>query len=240
MRLGFSGPPLYRMLKTTLVPPINAVYRPTVEGEDNVPASSGAVLAANHLSFVDSVFVPAAVDRTVYYLGKLDYFHGLGRHFFENVGVIPIDRAGGSRSEASLRRGQQILEKGGLLGMYPEGTRSPDGRLYRGKTGPVRLALRAGVPVVPIGLIGTREVMPPGARRPRIATVRVRFGAPLRTDRIDGYDEDSDLARRLTDSLMYEIMVLSGQGYVDVYSSEVKSGQADVSDDGGDGYEAAG
>src|SRR3712207_1285766 len=128
-----------------------------------------AIIACNHLSFLDSIFVPALVPRPVYYLGKSDYFSGWQRHFFENVGVMPVNRTGGDASEASLRKGEEVLRNGFMLGIYPEGTRSPDGRLYRGKTGPVRLAFRTGAPIIPVGLMGIDKVLPTGAKLPKLA-----------------------------------------------------------------------
>ena len=223
-------PVLYRTLHTVLVPLVNALYRPEVSGVEHVPAEGPAILASNHLSFLDSVFLPAALDRPVFFLGKSDYFLGWRRHFFENVGVMPVDRGGGDAGEASLRRGDEILQSGRLLGIYPEGTRSPDGRLYRGKTGPVRLALRNGAPIIPVAMIGTDDVLPPQTNVPRIGKVEVRIGAPLDLRRYAGRENDRFTLRSATDELMYELMLLSGQEYVDVYAAAVKSGEVDPRD----------
>lgn len=228
MRSGEPAPRLYRVLHTVLPPVINAVWRPWTEGLDHVPARGPAILASNHLSFLDSVFLPAALERPVFFLGKSDYFKGWQRWFFQGVGVMPVDRSGGGASEASLHTGARILEQGRLLGIYPEGTRSPDGRLYRGKTGPVRLALRTGAPVVPVAMVGTDDVLPIGARRPRVRPVGIRVGEPLDFSRYGGREEDRFVVRSATDELMYELMLLSGQEYVDEYAAKVKSGEVSI------------
>ncbi len=218
-----SAPPLYRVLHTVLPPIINAAYRPWAEGLEHIPASGPAILASNHLSFLDHFFLPAVIERPIFFLGKSDYFRGWQRFFFENVGVMPVDRAGGEAGEASLRKGEEILESGRLLGIYPEGTRSPDGRLYRGKTGPVRLALRTGAPLIPVAMIGVFEVLPPGARIPKIRRVGIRVGKPLELNRDAAGDDDGYMLRRATDDLMYELMILSGQEYVDEYAATQKA-----------------
>ncbi|HVL99075.1 MAG TPA: lysophospholipid acyltransferase family protein [Egibacteraceae bacterium] len=220
------GPPLYRVLHAVIPPVVNAVYRPRTEGLEHIPASGAAILASNHLSFLDSVFLPAVIDRPVFFLGKSDYFRGWKRYFFENVGVMPVARQGGNAGEASLRRGQEILESGRLLGIYPEGTRSPDGRLYRGKTGPARLAMRTGAPLIPVAMIGTFEILPPTAKVPKIRRAGIRVGRPLDiAGRYGSADSDRFALRSATDELMYELMMLSGQEYVDEYAAKVKSGE---------------
>jgi 1-acyl-sn-glycerol-3-phosphate acyltransferase len=213
---------LYRVLHAVVPALLNALYRPKVEGLEHVPSHGPAILASNHLSALDVIFMPASVPRPVYFVAKSEYFKGPSRHFFENVGVIPVPRRGGQAAEASLRRGEEVLRAGNLLGIYPEGTRSPDGRLYRGKTGPVRLALRTGAPVVPIAMRGTFEIMRPGARLPRIKQVGMVFGEPIDFGRYRGR-EDGLALRSATDELMYELMMLSGQEYVDEYASAVKA-----------------
>jgi len=228
MALREPSPRLYRALHSVLPPVLNALWRPWAEGVEHVPASGPAILASNHLSFSDHFFLPAFLDRPVFFLGKSDYFSGWKRFFFEGVGVMPVARQGGDAGEASLRKGAEILQHGQLLGIYPEGTRSPDGRLYRGKTGPVRLALRTGVPVVPVAMIGTFEVLPPKARVPKLVGVGVRFGRPLNFSRYAGRENDRFVLRSATDELMYEIMLLSGQEYVDAYAAKVKSGEVIV------------
>lgn len=223
-----KAPLLYRTLHAVLPPIINAVWRPTVSGLEHVPRRGGAILASNHLSFLDSIFLPALLNRPVYFLGKSDYFSGWKRYFFENVGVMPVFREGGDAGEASLRKGQEILEQGRLLGIYPEGTRSPDGRLYRGKTGPVRLALRTGVPLIPVAMIGLDKVLPTGKIVPKVHPVDVRIGRPLQLERYEGRSEDRFALRSATDELMYELMLLSGQEYVDEYAAKVKSGEVQL------------
>ncbi len=219
------APLLYRMIHTALPPVISAVYRPWTEGLEHIPKRGPAILASNHLSFLDHFFLPAYVQRPIFFLGKSDYFSGWKRHFFEGVGVMPVARQGGDAGETSLAKGQEILDSGRLLGIYPEGTRSPDGRLYRGKTGPVRLALRTGAPVLPVAMIGMFEVLPPGAKLPKIRRVGVRIGQPLDFSRYRGRDTDRFVLRSATDELMYELMILSGQEYVDEYAAKVKSGE---------------
>jgi len=219
------APRLYRVLHGIIPPLLNAFYRPWMEGTEHIPASGAAILASNHLSFLDSIFLPAMIERPVFFLGKSDYFSGWKRLFFEGVGVMPVHRQGGDAGEASLRKGQEILDNGHLLGIYPEGTRSPDGRLYRGKTGPVRLALRTGAPIIPCAMIGTFEILPPGANIPKIRRVGIRIGKPLDFSRYAGMENDRFVLRSATDELMYELMMLSGQEYVDEYAAKVKSGE---------------
>ncbi len=229
MRTEDRTPALYRATHTVVRPVLSALWRPWTEGLEHVPRRGPAILAANHLSFLDSFFLPAALDRPVFYLGKSDYFSGWQRHFFEGVGVMPVARQGGDAGEASLRKGEEVLNSGRLLGIYPEGTRSPDGRLYRGKTGPARLALRTGAPVIPVGLIGTGEVLPAGAKVPRIRKVGIRIGRPLDlASRYGASDDDRFALRSATDELMYELMMLTGQEYVDEYAAKVKSGEVTI------------
>ena len=229
MRAGESAPALYRTIHAVLPTILNAFWRPSMEGVENIPTEGPAILAANHLSFLDSIFLPASLDRPVFYLGKSDYFSGWQRLFFENVGVMPVARQGGDAGEASLRKGEEVLRDGRLLGIYPEGTRSPDGRLYRGKTGPVRLALRTGAPIIPIGLVGTDDVLPTGSKMPRLAKVGIRIGRPLElSKRYQGMAEDRFALRSATDELMYELMMLTGQEYVDEYAAKVKSGEVTI------------
>lgn len=219
------GPLLYRVLHAVVPAMLNALYRPKVEGAEHVPAEGPAILASNHLSALDVIFMPAAIPRPVYFVAKSEYFSGPSRYFFENMGVIPVPRMGGEAAEATLRRGEQVLRAGDLLGIYPEGTRSPDGRLYRGKTGPVRLALRTGAPVVPVAMRGTWDIMPPGKRVPRVKGVGIVFGEPIDFSRYRRR-EDGFALRSATDELMYELMMLSGQEYVDEYAAAVKENGA--------------
>jgi 1-acyl-sn-glycerol-3-phosphate acyltransferase len=223
-----GGAVLYWVIKAILTPILRPLFRPEVEGLENLPASGGAILASNHLSWMDWIFLPLVTRRRVFFLAKSDYFTEPGfkgwlkRGFFGGTGQVPIDRSGGAASEAALITGKRILTEGKLLGIYPEGTRSPDGRLYRGKTGPARMALEAGVTVLPVAMIGLFEIAPPGVKVPRIRRVGIRIGAPLDFSRYDGMSEDRFVLRSMTDEIMYEIMQLSGQQYVDTYAAKSK------------------
>jgi 1-acyl-sn-glycerol-3-phosphate acyltransferase len=226
---------MYWLLKHLILGPIlKTLFRPWVEGADNLPDSGGAILASNHLSFSDSFFLPLEVDRRVTFLAKGDYFTGRGvkgkltAAFFRSINQVPVDRSGGRASEAALRKGVEILKGGELLGIYPEGTRSPDGRLYRGKTGIARMALEAGVPVIPVAMINTFEIQPPGQVRPKIMQVGIKIGKPLDFSRYAGMEDDRFVLRSITDEIMYELMQLSGQEYVDMYASKAKEDLAEA------------
>ncbi|MDP8977702.1 MAG: 1-acyl-sn-glycerol-3-phosphate acyltransferase [Actinomycetota bacterium] len=223
MRAGERAPALYRVAHAVLSPAVKAVWRPTVTGRPHVPDRGPAILAANHQSYLDSYFLPAVLDRAVFYLGKSDYFRGPRRYFYEGVGVMPVAREGGDAGERSLRRGQEVLERGGVLGIYPEGTRSPDGRLYRGKTGPVRLAMRTGSPILPVAIVGSFAILPTGARVPKRLPLAIHIGEPLPLER---WSADRAGMRAATDELMSRIASMSGQDYVDEYSAAVKAGEA--------------
>ena len=219
----------YWILKRIILgPALRALFRPWVRGVERVPDTGGAILASNHLSFSDSFFLPLVVPRRVTFLAKSDYFTGRGIKgrltavFFRGAGQVPVDRSGGQAADAALETGLRVLRSGGLLGIYPEGTRSPDGRLYRGKTGVARLALEAQVPVLPVVMVGTDRVQPIGRVIPKIARVGVVIGKPLDFSRYEGMHEDRFILRSVTDEIMYELMELSGQEYVDVYASTMK------------------
>jgi 1-acyl-sn-glycerol-3-phosphate acyltransferase len=225
----------YWFLKRIVLGPVlRLFFRPYVIGLENVPEGGGAILASNHLSFSDSIFLPLSVPRRITFLAKADYFTGRGlkgfltRGFFKGVGQVPIDRSGGRASEAALRKGLEILGRGDLLGIYPEGTRSPDGRLYRGKTGIARMALEAGVPVIPVAMVNTFDIQPPGQVMPRIMRVGIRIGEPLDFSRYEGMEGDRFVLRSITDEIMYELMQLSGQEYVDTYATKAKEDIADA------------
>jgi 1-acyl-sn-glycerol-3-phosphate acyltransferase len=219
----------YWVVKAILGPFLRIVFRPWADGVDNVPREGPAIIASNHLSFSDHFFAPLPLPRKVIFLAKSEYFTGRGlkglmsKAFFSGVGQIPVDRSGGEASERALRTGLRVLAQGQLLGIYPEGTRTPDGRLYRGKTGVARLALEARVPVIPCAMIGGFEFQPPGKIRPRLG-IRpgVRFGKPLDFSRYYGLEQDRIVLRALTDEVMYAIMKLSGQEYVDEYAQRAK------------------
>lgn len=219
----------YWLMKYVVIGPIvKAIWRPWIIGRRNVPAEGAAILASNHLSFVDSVFLPLMIDRSVAFLAKSDYFTGKGlkgwatRMFFKGTGQLPIDRSGGKASEASLNTGLQVLGRGDLLGIYPEGTRSPDGKLYRGRTGIARMALEAHVPVVPVVMVDTDTMMPIGTTVPRIVRVGIVIGEPLDFSRFQGMEGDRYILRSITDEIMVALQRLGEQEYEDVYASTVK------------------
>ena len=219
----------YWVVKMILTPVLRTLFRPWVEGAEHIPADGAAIFASNHLSFSDSIFLPLVVPRKITFLAKADYFTGKGvkgrltAGFFSGVGQVPIDRSGGAASEAALRTAKRILSEGNLLGLYPEGTRSPDGRLYRGKTGIARMALEAGVPVIPVAMINTDVVQPTGKKIPNLGRVGVRIGKPLDFSRYAGMEGDRFVLRSITDEIMYELMLLSGQEYVDQYATKAKA-----------------
>jgi len=216
------------MKRIFLGPVLKLLFRPWVKGLDNIPADGAAIIASNHLSFSDSIFMPLMVRRPVVFLAKSEYFTGTGikgrltAMFFRLTNQLPMDRSGGAASEASLSAGMDVLSHGGLLGIYPEGTRSPDSRLYRGKVGVARLALKAGVPVVPVAMIGTDKVQPIGKRLPNIRRIGMIFGEPLDFSKYHDQAEDRLVQRQVTDEIMFELMRLSGQEYVDEYAAVVK------------------
>jgi len=220
----------YWVVKAILAPILRVLFRPWAEGAENVPRTGPAILASNHLSFSDHFFAPLPLPRKVVFLAKSEYFTGRGvkglfsRAFFSGVGQIPVDRSGGEASERALATGLRVLASGQLLGIYPEGTRTPDGRLFRGKTGVARLALEARVPVIPCAMIGGFEFQPPGKITPQFK-VRpgVRFGKPLDFSRYYGMENDRIVLRAVTDEIIYEIMKLSGQEYVDEYAARHKA-----------------
>jgi 1-acyl-sn-glycerol-3-phosphate acyltransferase len=217
----------YWFLKFVAVGPIvKLVFRPQAEGTDNVPRAGAVILASNHLSAADWVFMPIALRRRVTFLAKAEYFTGRGlkgflqRRFFSGAGQVPIDRSSASAAENAIRTGIRILGEGKVLGIYPEGTRSPDGRLFRGKTGVARMALETRSPVVPVAMVYRPRRLPViGKRLPRVC---VRFGTPLDFGRYEGLAGDRFVERSITDEIMYEIMTLSAQEYVDVYGAAVK------------------
>jgi 1-acyl-sn-glycerol-3-phosphate acyltransferase len=220
----------YWVVKAVLAPLLRVLFRPWAEGAEHVPRTGAAILASNHLSFSDHFFAPLPIPRKVVFLAKSEYFTGRGikglfsKAFFSGVGQIPVDRSGGEASERALATGLRVLASGQLLGIYPEGTRTPDGRLFRGKTGVARLALDARVPVIPCAMIGGFEFQPPGRITPRLR-VRpgVRFGNPLDFSRYYGMENDKLVLRAVTDEIIYEIMKLSGQEYVDQYAARHKA-----------------
>jgi 1-acyl-sn-glycerol-3-phosphate acyltransferase len=216
----------YWFLKFVAIGPVvRLVFRPRAAGTEHVPATGAAILASNHLSAADWIFMPLSLKRRVTFLAKAEYFTGTGikgflqRVFFAGSGQVPIDRTDASAAEDAIRTGIRILREGKLLGIYPEGTRSPDARLYRGKTGVARMTLETGAPVIPVAMIYRKQKLPFGKS---ITRVKVQFGAPLDFSRYAGLSGDRFVERSITDEIMYEIMMLSGQEYVDVYGATVK------------------
>ncbi|AJE39533.1 lysophospholipid acyltransferase family protein [Streptomyces nodosus] len=223
----------YQLLKHIVLGPwLRLVFRPRIEGLARVPAHGPAIIAGNHLSFADHFLMPAILKRRITFLAKAEYFTGPGLKgrltaaFFRNAGQIPVDRSSKDAGQAAIREGLGVLRKGELLGIYPEGTRSPDGRLYRGKVGVAVLALEAGVPVIPCAMIGTFEAQPPGQVLPRVRPVVIRFGEPLEFSRYAGMEKEKAVLRAVTDEIMYAVLSLSGQEYVDRYAADVKAEEA--------------
>ncbi|MEU3218128.1 lysophospholipid acyltransferase family protein [Streptomyces sp. NPDC006971] len=221
---------IYGAMKLSIGNGLKLAFRPWVEGLENIPAHGPAILASNHLSFSDSFFLPAVLDRKVTFIAKSEYFTTPGvkgkltAAFFKGVGQLPVDRSGArGAGEAAVRAGIEVIESGGLFGIYPEGTRSPDGRLYRGKPGGLaRVALATGAPVIPVAMIDTEKIQPPGKVMPKLMRPGIRIGKPLDFSRYHGMDGDRFILRSVTDEVMYEIMKLSGQEYVDIYATVAK------------------
>ncbi|MGW5427363.1 lysophospholipid acyltransferase family protein [Streptomyces sp. NPDC004059] len=223
----------YYLLKYVLLGPLlRLIFRPRIEGLENVPDSGPAIVAGNHLSFSDHFLMPAMLRRRITFLAKAEYFTGPGlkgrltAFFFRSAGQIPVDRSGKDAGQAAIREGLKVLGRGELLGIYPEGTRSHDGRLYKGKVGVAVMALKAGVPVVPCAMIGTFEAQPPGKVIPNVHPVTIRFGKPLDFSRYAGMEQEKAILRAVTDEIMYAILVLSEQEYVDEYAAVVKERSA--------------
>jgi 1-acyl-sn-glycerol-3-phosphate acyltransferase len=220
---------LYWIMKNLIAGPIlRTVFRPWLFGEENIPEKGGVILASNHLSFIDSIILPLVIRRRIMFLAKSDYFRGKGitgwitKNFMLGTGQLPIDRSGGKASEASLNTGLGVLHNGNVLGIYPEGTRSPDGKMYRGRTGVARMILEGRVPVVPVAMIDTEKVMPIGTKIPKVRRIGIVIGEPLDFSRFEGMEGDRFILRSITDEIMYELSRISGQEYSDVYASSVK------------------
>jgi 1-acyl-sn-glycerol-3-phosphate acyltransferase len=209
-------------------PVLSLLGRPKVTGLEHVPSSGAVILASNHLAVADSFYLPLVVSRRITFLAKAEYFTGTGikgwfqRWFYTVAGQVPIDRTDADSAQSALTTAQRILDEGKLLGMYPEGTRSPDGRLYKGKTGLARLALETGVPVIPVAMVGTNVVNPPGTKMWRFGRVEVRIGKPMEFNRFEGLAGNRFIERAVIDEVMYELMGLSGQEYVDIYAAGLK------------------
>ncbi|MEI9907543.1 MAG: lysophospholipid acyltransferase family protein [Actinomycetota bacterium] len=220
----------YGILRAFLTPFLLLLFRPKVKGLRNVPVTGPVILASNHLSFSDSIFMPLVVPRKVTFLAKSEYFTSPGpkgllkKLTFIALGQVPVDRSGGRRSEAALITGLELLADGHCIGIYPEGTRSPDGRLYKGRTGLVRLAIESGAPIIPVAMFDTEKIQPTGKVIPKIMRVKMIFGEPIF---LKGDPTDLRVLRDLTDDLMRKIQELSGQEYVDIYATKRKAELSD-------------
>lgn len=224
----------YHVLKYVFIGPLlRLFFRPRIEGLEHIPEDGAAIVAGNHLSFSDHFLMPAILKRRITFLAKAEYFTGPGvkgrltAAFFRSIGQIPVDRSGKEAGQAAIREGLGVLSRGELLGIYPEGTRSHDGRLYKGKVGVAVMAIKGQVPVVPCAMVGTFEIQPPGQVVPRIKRVTIRFGEPLDFSRYAGLENQKAAVRAVTDEIMYAILGLSGQEYVDEYAGKVKAAQAE-------------
>ena len=215
----------YGVLRAFLTPFLMVLFRPKVKGLRHVPGSGPVIIASNHLSFSDSIFMPLVVPRKVTFLAKSEYFTSPGpkgllkKLTFIALGQVPVDRSGGRRSEAALITGLKVLAEGKCLGIYPEGTRSPDGRLYKGRTGIARLAIESGAPIIPVAMFNTEKIQPTGTVVPKVMRVQMIFGEPIY---FEGDSTDLQHLRDVTDKIMQTIQALSGQEYVDTYATKAK------------------
>ena len=209
-------------LRAIAGPVARRIWRLHLEGYDRIPQSGPAVLCPNHISFLDSALLMLTVPRRISFVGKSEYMDSWKtKHLFPALGMIPIDRSGGARSRGALEAAEAVLRRGELFGIFPEGTRSRDGKLYRGHTGAARLALTVGCPILPVGVIGTREIQPPDAKLPKVGLdCTIRIGRPIPVDRYQDRPGDRLALRQITDELMFEIRELSGQEYRDVYATK--------------------
>jgi 1-acyl-sn-glycerol-3-phosphate acyltransferase len=224
-------PLFYSFLKYVAVGPLlRIVFMPKVSGTENVPKKGGVLLAGNHLSYFDWLFVPLVMSRMVRYVAKAEYFEGgFKKFFFTNTGNVPIDRSGASAAEGALITAKKILNDGHIFGIYPEGTRSHDGRLYKGKVGVAVIAIETGVPVVPVAVIGTDKLAPQGKRFGRWTRPVIRFGEPMSFAQYAGQENDREVLRKVTDEIMEAIQKLSGQEYVpDTYAADAKRAEKEA------------
>ena len=224
----------YAFLRAFLTPFLMILFRPKVKGLRNVPINGPVIIASTHLSFSDSIFMPLVLPRKVTFLAKSEYFTSPGpkgllkKLTFLALGQVPVDRSGGRRSEAALITGLKVLAEGQCLGIYPEGTRSPDGRLYKGRTGIARLAMESGAPIIPVAMFNTEKIQPTGKVIPKVMRVKMVFGEPIY---LKGDSTDLNLLRTATDELMSTLQKLSGQEYVDMYATRRKSEMKDGSEE---------
>ncbi|GHH52786.1 lysophospholipid acyltransferase family protein [Lentzea cavernae] len=231
---------LYWIMKHVLLGPIlRLFFQPKIiEGAENIPKEGGAILASNHLAVSDSFFLPLMLSRRMTFPAKIEYFTGTGikgklqKWFFTGVGQVPIDRSSASAAQGALDTGVRIVREGKLLGIYPEGTRSPDARLYKGKVGVAWIALESGAPVIPVAMFGTDKANPIGSRMWKPHPIRIKIGKPLDFSRYEGLSGDRFVLRSITDEIMYALMELSGQEYVDVYAAKAKEQAPDAAKQG--------
>jgi 1-acyl-sn-glycerol-3-phosphate acyltransferase len=213
---------LYSVARKVCVPSFNFLWDFHVTGLENIPEDGPAIFCPNHTSVLDSFFLPMALPRRITYVGKAEYLDDWKtKYLFPALGMIPIDRSGGDASERALSAATRVLEAGEYFGIYPEGTRSRTGQLFRGHTGPARLALRTGAPIIPVGIRGSRDIMPPDARFPRLfRPVSINLGRPISVERYAERADDRLVLRQIIDEVMFEIRSLSGQEYVDSYATK--------------------
>jgi 1-acyl-sn-glycerol-3-phosphate acyltransferase len=222
----------YRMSRVLAGPFLHLLWRPEITGSEHIPASGGAILASNHLSIVDSIFLPLMVDRPVTFAAKSEYFTGtrpidrFTSAYLRATKQLSVDRAQARAGQDMLEAALGLLREGALFGIYPEGTRSPDGRLYRGRTGIGWLALNSGLPVIPVAMSGTDRVLPPGQKVPRVSKIRITVGKPLTFESYLDLPSAARQRRAITDEVMKSIQALSGQEYVPVYASVRKEEMA--------------
>jgi 1-acyl-sn-glycerol-3-phosphate acyltransferase len=223
----------YHVFKALLSPILRLLFKVRVEGIENIPATGPVILASNHHSFSDSIFLPMVLKRRVTFVAKAEYFEQKKTAwFFTMMGQIPIKRGGGSASERALEAAREVLQAGGVFGIYPEGTRSPDGRLYKGKTGFARLALETGAPICAVAMIGTREAQPIGQVKPNFFTpITIKISKPMHFERLRQRADDPMVARQMTDEVMFELCSLSGQEYVNQYAPKKASRTEDAPSD---------
>jgi len=217
---------LYPVARAILSPIFKGLWRVSTSGAQHVPSTGGAIFCPNHTSVIDSFFLPLVLPRRITFVGKAEYMDSWKtKHIFPAIGMIPIDRSGGNASERALNTAARVIDAGEFFGIYPEGTRARDGRLHRGHTGPARLALRTGAPIIPVGIKGTREIQPPEAKLPRpFKRAEVHFGRPIDVGRYVDRADDRMVLRQIIDEVMYEIRELTGQDYVDEYASKKAEG----------------
>ncbi|MFZ4811176.1 MAG: lysophospholipid acyltransferase family protein [Ilumatobacteraceae bacterium] len=213
---------LQRRLRRVARPIASQLWRFELEGFDRLPTDGPAILCPNHVSFLDSAFLMLQVPRNISFVGKAEYMDSWKtRHLFPAMGMIPIDRSGGDKSQAALDTAERVLRRGELFGIFPEGTRSRDGYLYKGRTGAARLALKVGCPIFPVGVTGTREIQPPDAKFPKLRmSCSIKIGRPIKVERYLDRADDHRVLRQITDELMFEIRELTGQEYRNVYAGK--------------------